>query len=169
QAQAKHDLRDDPLAMEHAVPIDETSLQAYIYWLDHSATKMSASERETARLQAEHVLATAQRYGGLYPQRPKRSFFGRTYYEGVSVQNVNRELRRAMLGDCVEYDIRSAVIAFKLSMADECLEAIGETIGTDKVFPWTWYYAYYKNEFVLDVAREVFCKPAWQNPARFGA
>ncbi|NDH42811.1 MAG: hypothetical protein EBX62_03030, partial [Betaproteobacteria bacterium] len=150
------DLRDDPLAMEHAVPIDETSLQAYIYWLDHSATKMSASERETARLQAEHVLATAQRYGGLYPQRPKRSFFGRTYYEGVSVQNVNRELRRAMLGDCVEYDIRSAVIAFKLSMADECLEAIGETIGTDKVFPWTWYYAYYKNDFVLDVAREVF-------------
>lgn len=156
QARAKHDLIDDEMALKHAVEVDEASLQAYIYWLDHSATKMSASERETARLQAEHVLATAQRYGGLYPQRPKRSFFGRTYYEGVSVQNVNRELRRAMLGDCVEYDIRSAVIAFKLGFAEEYLQVHGIDAPVEKAFFWSWYYVYHKDEFITDITREIF-------------
>jgi len=156
QERAKHDLNDDDMALKHAIEVDEESLQAYIYWLDHSATKMRASDVDTAKLQAEHILATAQRYGGLYPQRPKRSFFGRTYYEGVSIQNVNRELRRAMLGDCVEYDIRSAVIAFKLGFAEEYLQVHGMDAPVEKAFFWSWYYVYHKDEFITDITREIF-------------
>jgi hypothetical protein len=34
---------------------------------------------------------------GYYLQRRKASPFGRVYYEGTSVQNVNKELRRAVI------------------------------------------------------------------------
>ena len=70
------------------------------------------------------ILSVAKDKGGKYYQRIKPSDFGRTYYAGTSVQNVNKELRRAMLGNCWEYDIRSSVVAWKMGFATECIAAL---------------------------------------------
>ena len=94
--------------------MDVKSLMAYIYWLRTSANKKSRVRIEHACAQAQTILAVAQVLGGRYLQPKKPSDFGRMYYEGTSVQNVNKELRRAILGNCWEYDIRSSVVAWKL-------------------------------------------------------
>jgi len=75
------------------------------------ATKFSASKRKQYLLQAHVILTVAKDKDGKYYQRKLPSDFGRTYYSGTSVQNVNKELRRAMLGNSWEYDIRSSVVA----------------------------------------------------------
>jgi predicted RNA-binding protein YlxR (DUF448 family) len=51
-------------------------------------------------LQADTILRIAQHTNGYFLQEKKASAFGRNYYVGTSVQNVNKELRRAMLGNC---------------------------------------------------------------------
>ncbi len=106
-----------------AVSIDIKSLENYMQWLRSGATKLSASKRKLYLLQAHVILSVAKDKGGKYYQRRKPSDFGRTYYAGTSVQNVNKELRRAMLGNCWEYDIRSSVVAWKMGFAKECIAA----------------------------------------------
>ena len=93
-------------------------------WLRSGATKFSASKCKLYLLQAHVILSVAKDKAGKYYQRKKPSDFGRTYYAGISVQNVNKELCRAMLGDCWEYDIRSSVVAWKMGFATECIAAL---------------------------------------------
>ena len=107
-----------------AVSIDIKSLENYMQWLRSGATKFNASKRKQFLLQAHVILSVAKDKGGKYYQRKKPSDFGRTYYSGISVQNVNKELRRAMLGNCWEYDIRSSVVAWKMGFATECIAAL---------------------------------------------
>jgi len=107
-----------------AVSIDVKSLANYMRWLRNGANKLSASKRKLYLLQAHVILSVAKDKGGKYYQRKKPSDFGRTYYAGTSVQNVNKELRRAMLGNCWEYDIRSSVVAWKMGFAKECIAAM---------------------------------------------
>jgi hypothetical protein len=71
--------------------------------------------------QAKTILGAASVFKGIYLQRRKPSDFGRIYYEGTSIQNVNKELRRAVLGNCWEYDIRSSVVSWKMGYAKVCL------------------------------------------------
>lgn len=42
----------------------------------------------------------------------------------ISVQNVYKELRRAMLGNCWECDVRSGVIAWIMGYAKDCITAL---------------------------------------------
>jgi len=107
-----------------AVSIDIKSLENYAQWLRSGATMLNASKRKQFLLQAHVILSVAKDKGGKYYQRKKPSDFGRTYYSGISVQNVNKELRRAMLGNCWEYDIRSSVVAWKMGFATECIAAL---------------------------------------------
>ena len=93
-------------------------------WLRSGATMLNTSKRKQFLLQAHVILSVAKHKGGKYYQRIKPSDFGRTYYAGTSVQNVNKELRRAMLGNCWEYDIRSSVVAWKMGFATECIAAL---------------------------------------------
>jgi hypothetical protein len=79
------------------LPVDSCSLTNYIEWLSTEATLITADRKATALHQARLVLGVASYYDGWYLQRRKPSEFGRMYYEGVSVQNVNRELRRARI------------------------------------------------------------------------
>ena len=89
-------------------------------------------------------------------QQKKPSEFGRMYYEGVSVQNVNKELRRAMLGNCWEYDIRSSVIAWKMGFAQQYLTS--ESLDGDirRNFPATLNYLEDKADFMRTVCLYVF-------------
>ena len=99
--------RDKTSRIFDLLPVDQSSLKAYIDWLINSATKIPQLKQDLYLRQALTVLRIAQVNDGVYLQRKKPSAFGRMYYEGVSVQNVNKELRRSILGNYWEYDIQS--------------------------------------------------------------
>lgn len=139
------------------VPVDLESLQNYIAWLLTEATQLGEGKRELYARQAKTILAVAKQLGGKYLQRKKRSEFGRVYYEGLSVQNVNKELRRAMLGDCWEYDVRSSVVAWKMGFAKEFLRVTaGSQQDVRRVFSATLWYLESKAEFMQQVQDYTF-------------
>ena len=140
------------------VPIDVPSLEAYIAWLNTKATKMSPGRVRVYTEQALLILAIAKHTGGFYPQRRKPSPFGRTYYSGVSVQNVNKELRRAMLGNCWEYDIRSSVVTWKMTFAQELTDQFYPFKECRKLFWASWLYLEDRADFMRDVRKDVFGK-----------
>lgn len=138
------------------VPIDIPSLEAYVVWLNTKATMISPGRVRTYTEQALLILAIAKHTGGFYPQRRKVSPFGRTYYSGVSVQNVNKDLRRAMLGNSWEYDIRSSVVTWKMTFAQELTDQLYPTKECQKMFWASWLYLDGRKEFMRDVRNETF-------------
>lgn len=138
------------------VQVDMQSLQSYITWLLTEATKINKGKRELFARQAKTILAVAKQLGGKYLQRKKQSDFGRVYYAGLSVQNVNKALRRAMLGDCWEYDVRSSVVAWKMNFAKECMQANGMQQDVRRAFSATTWYLEDKTEFMQHVQDYTF-------------
>lgn len=149
------------------VDVDCESLKNYIIWLSTTAKHYSAEKKATALRQARLILAVAQQLDGKYLQRKKPSPFGRTYYEGVSVQSVNKELRRAMLGQGWEYDIRSSVISWKMGFAASYLASVNPTADLRKTFAMTLCYLEDKQDFIATVRHYTFtadshCEPDFQ-------
>ena len=138
------------------VEVDLKSVRNYINWVETKASEINAEQKSTALRQAKIILAAATVMGGLYMQKKKRSEFGRLYYEGTSVQNVNKQLRSAMLGNCWEYDIRSSVIAWKMGFADECLTSRGDGQELRKAFWATLNYLEDKPDFMKTVRHFTF-------------
>jgi hypothetical protein len=138
------------------VPVDVESVKAYVYWLETESNLIQGSKKDLALRQSLSILGVASITKGYYLQRKKPSPFGRTYYEGTSVQNVNKELRRAMLGNCWEYDIRSSVVAWKMGYARSCLAASGLDQDLKKSFPSTLLYLEHKADFMATVSHYVF-------------
>jgi hypothetical protein len=110
--------------------------------------------------QALLILAIARHTNGIYLQRRKPSPFGRTYYVGVSVQNVNKELRRAMLGDCWEYDFRASVVTWKMTFAQELTDQVYPFKECSKLFWASTLYIQDRDDFLRDVRKDTFknCK-----------
>jgi len=133
------------------VPVDIESLKAFIVWLTDRAHIGANDKRTQSLIHAKTILAVACVTGGIYPQRIKPSPFGRTYYEGISVQNVHKELRRAMLGNCWEYDIRSSVVAWKMGFAKQLLRDAGLPPDVRKLFPATTLFLEDKADFMSTV------------------
>ena len=138
------------------VPVDIESVKAYVYWLETESKMIQGPKKDLALRQALSILGIAAVTKGYYLQRKKPSPFGRTYYEGTSVQNVNKELRRAMLGNCWEYDIRSSVVAWKMGYARGYLAASGLDQDLKKSFPATLLYLEDKADFMATVRHYVF-------------
>ena len=139
------------------IKVDIRSLENYVVWLSQDARLLNKDKKATALRQARIVLGCALAFNGWYLQRKKPSAFGRMYYEGVSVQNVNKELRRAMLGNCWEYDIRSSVIAWKMGYATSYLaQAAGADVNIRSSFPATLNYLEDKGDFMRTVRLYVF-------------
>ena len=151
------------------LPVDVVSLASYIDWLENEASLISAARKTAALTQARIVLAVATHLDGIYLQRRKPSEFGRTYYHGVSIQNVNRELRRAILGQCWEYDIRSSVIAWKMGFAADYLASLGysERAAVRREFRSTLCYLEDRDDFMVTVRRYVFTDPDEPTSAKF--
>jgi hypothetical protein len=126
--------------------------------LNTKSTMISPGQVRTYTEQALLILAVAKHTGGFYPQRRKPSPFGRTYYSGVSVQNVNKELRRAMLGNCWEYDIRSSVVTWKMTFAQELTNELYPLKECRKLFWASWLYLEDRADFMRDVRKDVFGK-----------
>ena len=140
------------------VEIDIASLQNYIQWLKEDSKHYKPSKLNSYVLQARIILAVAQHTGGKYYQRKKPSEFGRMYYAGTSVQNVNKQLRRAMLGNCWEYDIRSSVVAWKMGFADEWVQQHQPNSTVRHYFVHTLTYLEHKDAFIKNVQNVVFDK-----------
>lgn len=130
------------------VPIDMKSLSNYMHWIQHDATLIDNKKKKQIITQADSIMRVAQHTDGFYFQQKKRSEFGRIYYSGTSVQNVNKELRRAMLGHCWEYDIRSSVFAWKMGHARECYETLNTSETFEKVFAQTLIFLENKKDFM---------------------
>jgi hypothetical protein len=144
------------LSQFDTIQVDARSVESYIVWITTEATKLTKDKKAAAIRQARIVLGSSKAFNGWYLQRKKPSEFGRMYYEGVSVQNVNKELRRAMLGNCWEYDIRSSVIAWKMGFAQQYLAAAGLDGDVGRTFPATLNYLEDKADFMRTVRLYVF-------------
>ena len=140
------------------LPVDMASVKAYMLWLTDSATKISAADKAMVLRQAKIILGVASVFKSIYLQRRKPSAFGRIYYEGTSVQNVNKELRRAVLGNCWEYDIRSSVIAWKMGYAKIYLDSLAKSLGLRREFSATLCFLEDKDDFMATVRHGVFIK-----------
>jgi hypothetical protein len=138
------------------VPIDMKSLRNYLHWVQHDASLIEAKKKLQIITQADTILRIAQHTNGFYFQRKKASDFGRQYYSGTSVQNVNKELRRAMLGHCWEYDIRSSVFAWKMGHARECYEILKTSESFNQCFSQTLLFLEDKKDFMATVRYYTF-------------
>jgi hypothetical protein len=130
------------------VPVDKESIKSYIFWLTTEAQHITREQKDQALRQARIILAVSSVMDGNYIQRKKPSQFGRIYYEGISVQNINKELRRAVLGNCWEYDIRSSVVAWKMGWAKQYVAARGQGEDLRKVFSATLNFLEDKADFM---------------------
>jgi hypothetical protein len=130
------------------VPVDKESVKSYIVWLSTEADLITLEKKNQALRQARIILAIASVFNGNYLQRKKPSLFGRMYYEGTSVQNINKELRRAVLGNCWEYDIRSSVVAWKMGWAKQYIDARGQGEDLRRVFSATLNFLEDKADFM---------------------
>lgn len=142
------------LAEEYdCVGVDIVGLDEYAAWLIHDAAHLSIGVRSQYQAQVDNVRLHVAVMGAWY-QKKKESAFGRTYYSGVSIQSVNKELRRAILGNCWEYDIGGAVFAFKLGWAEELCAAKGWELRVK--FAGTLRYLEDKSGFLGTCLSEVF-------------
>lgn len=130
------------------VSVDKESIKSYIIWLTTESQHIAREKKDQALRQARIILAVASVMDGYYVQRRKPSAFGRMYYEGTSVQNINKELRRAVLGNCWEYDIRSSVVAWKMGWAKQYIDARGQGEDLRKVFSATLNFLEDKADFM---------------------
>ena len=138
------------------LPVDVESVKSYIVWLSTEAELITLQKKNQALRQARIILAIASVFNSHYLQRKKPSEFGRLYYEGVSVQNINKELRRAVLGDCWEYDIRSSVVAWKMGWAKQYVDSREQGEDLRKVFSATLGFLEDKADFMATVRHFTF-------------
>ena len=120
---ARDSENDAELALYDSFPVDSKSIDHFINWLLTKSTDFKYEKKRTHLLQALIIKKAASLLGGNFHQKRKTSPFGRTYYEGLSIQNISKLVRRAVLGDYWQYDANSAVFAFKMGFASGCYAA----------------------------------------------
>lgn len=147
---------DNPKDHFDSVKVDVVSLRRYITWVIKKATLINSVEKQRILRQAYLILRVAQICDSLFLQEKNPSFFGRNYYHGISIQSVHTSLREAMLGSCYEYDLRSAVISWKLGFAENLLLAAEIQDNVEKYFGATLFYLENKKAFTEYVINQTF-------------
>jgi hypothetical protein len=120
-----------------------------------SSGKLNPKDRTEFR-KAFRILRVAQLNDGFFPQKKRNSPFGRTYYHGLSVQSVRKDLRKSILNGCYEYDVKSSVISWKYSFAEELLIGERSTEAPDKAFWAIYYYLTFKDAYFEGLQSKVF-------------
>ena len=144
------------LELFHVLEVDVGSLKNYMHWLKHDSKHYTAAKKEHALNQASMILAVANAVDGKYLQRKKPSEFGRVYYQGVSIQNIDRTLRSAVLGQCWEYDIRSSVVCWKMGFAKHLVRSLNSNQTVEEFFKFTLWYINDKQDLMLNLRAAVF-------------
>jgi hypothetical protein len=138
-------------------PVNTTSLQNYIDWLNANLNlNLTEGKRHQKLNQAKHIKTISDHFDGKFVQRKIPSEFGRTYYEGTSVQNVGKDLRSAVLGDCWEYDIRSSVVAWKMKFANEFLQSTESEQPVERAFRASIWFLTGKAEMMQRIQEQTF-------------
>jgi hypothetical protein len=135
--------------------IDIASINSYIATIAPQGMVSHNNNKDIFNV-ARNIAAVALYKNGFLYQKKKPSAFGRIYYEGLSVQNVNKELREVMLGDCWEYDIRSSVVSWKLGFAQAYIDAHMPNNAIDKIFPVCHQYSVDKSILISRIKLDVF-------------
>jgi hypothetical protein len=149
-----------PLLQAHAVgevdllTVDQDAMIDYVKRVVRSANLKAKDQTEYRK--ALRILRVAQLNQGVFPQIKRKSPFGRTYYEGVSIQSVHKELRKAILYGCYEYDVKSSVICWKYAFANELFASVGKGSTDEQEFWAIYYYLTYKKEYFDDLQSKVF-------------
>lgn len=150
---------DEPEAFRRAYDatnVNQRSLKGYIHWLSGKSCQLATVKKERELAQALYLLRSTAPFDNTLFQKKKPSAFGRTYYHGISVQSVSKTLRRAMLGKCWEYDMRTSVVAWKLGYADHYCAATGDERFAVDVFRSSFDYLLNKTELIADICANVF-------------
>lgn len=121
------DLTEAEICALPTVPVDLKSLNNYI-----------ANQTDIKQAQAiVNIVNECQSKGitnkPVLPYDVNPSFFGRTYHRGVNLQTCKKEVRKASLGRCWEYDLNAAVIAVKLTILEKIYAETGDDIDKDSI------------------------------------
>lgn len=142
------------------VRVNRDSVERYLSWVLNKTYKISAAKRDEYARHAQFVLTIADFYDGIFPQRRIKSDFGRTYYAGISIQNVNKMLRQAIVAPAFEYDINTCVCAWKLGIAYSEMIRVGKqaerAATVEKKHLALCHYVQNKKEFISFVRMEIF-------------
>jgi hypothetical protein len=141
----------------HLDKVDFKSLNVYMQSLMQNGQLPPSDSKELTKFtKAELIHLVATHLNGLLPQRIISSPFGRTYYERLNVQNIDKEIRHALLGPSWEYDLRTAVVAWKLQHAQQYLVVHGIQSSPRTVFRYSYWFALRKKSFFDAVKKSVF-------------
>lgn len=133
------------------VQLDIQSIDNFIKNIAQNCKELKNYEKDIALHQARRIAAAAMYKNGLFFQKKKPSEFGRTYYHGLSAQNVNKKLRKAMLGNSWEYDMRSSVVSWKLGFAQSYIDTYTPASNIQTEFPLSYQYSIDKKPLIDQV------------------
>lgn len=157
---------EDEDAVDAVVDIDMENLARFISSCEYELRKAAQDAiRLRAKLQssiwqAQLVLkigaATQEKYGApVLPLIPSKSAFGRTYYKGVNIQNVNKQVRSAIIGAHHQYDMNAAVFGIKLYLYGMANGGDNALVGS-KLGSYTRQYMAEKDQIRNRLARHCF-------------
>lgn len=130
---------EDEDAADSVVPIDMDNLERFMGNTEIELEAATATKHREklqrnlwqARLVFKIGLHTEATLGhAVLLHVPSESDFGRTYYKGMNIQNVSKQVRSAVIGRHYQYDMNAAVFAIKLSL-------YGHILGGDNVIQGT--------------------------------
>ena len=135
------------------IPIDMKSTRGYIdateYKLQTIDTNNNYYNKVLANLRsAKYIKLISEyfypKYGSyVLPHISSDSPYGRTYYKGINLQNISKEVRAAVLGTHYQYDIYAAIFAIKLFHAQEILNKENKSVWRE--FSYTTEYLEHKD------------------------
>lgn len=149
------------------IPIDMKSLRGYIISTENKLNNTNTNDSHRNKLignlrQAKYIKLIAEYYYpnyGMYmlPHIPSPSEYGRMYYKGLSLLNISKEVRSAVLGTHYQYDMYAMVFAIKLYLADEILKRQGSSVWRE--FSYTTEYLENKDNIRKQLAKHIQAYP----------
>ena len=154
---------DVDLTKAQWIPVNRISLESFIRSTQSKLNKTNLHPNyiktcKTNIVTAERVLDTAryfeQERNGLYmPHIENPSPYGRMYYKKRNLQQIHKEVRKAIIGDHYEYDLVAAVYAIRLLLARQIFIMEGEIPQEEELFPLTINYVKDRSTIRNDLLR----------------
>ena len=147
--------KEDVKELFDPIKINVQSVKAYIEWLD-SGVKVKHELKVKYRRHARILIAVANICDGIFFQRKSPSAFGRMYYTGLSMQSVNKLLRKAAIGNAYEYDIYCSAMSWKAGFADDAIKYYGLEGTKEDHIASLLVYLSHRTEFTEKLRNDVF-------------
>lgn len=155
--------KDEDLTQANWLPVNRISLESFIRSTKNQLKKPRLHKKLKETLEnnlrsAERTLNVAQYFkeerNGLYmPHIENPSPYGRMYYKKRNLQQIHKEVRKAIIGDHYEYDLVAAVYAIRLLLARQIFIMEGEIPQEEQLFPLTINYVKDRSTIRNDLLR----------------